>query len=187
MRRVSRELRDQGHPHPIGSSRGRSTRGEGWHKVSVAAGRLRGLSKLDNSSNCAITELLLRAAREGFPVHIWFAGLEGAELHLERVRQRVTRGGHDIPEATVRERYVRGRENLIRLLPDLVSVRVYDNSAEADPSAGARPGPVLLVEMQRGRIVRPANLRSLLVATPDWAKPIAGAALKLHVQAASRA
>lgn len=132
-----------------------------------------------------MTEMLLQAARERHAVHIWFAGLASVELHLERVRRRVARGGHGIPEAKVRERYVRGRENLIRLLPCVTSVRVYDNSAEADPSTGARPSPVLLLEMQRGRIVQPPNLRSALTTTPQWAKPIVGAALKLHMRDAS--
>ena len=132
-----------------------------------------------------MTELLLQAARQRHPVHIWFAGLASVELHLERVRRRVARGGHDIPEAKVRERYVRGRENLIRLLPCVASVRVYDNSAEADPSTGAEPSPALLVTMQRGRIVQPTNLRSALTTTPHWAKPIVSAALKLHMRDAS--
>jgi predicted ABC-type ATPase len=132
-----------------------------------------------------MTGLLLQAAREHHPVHVWFAGLASVELHLERVRRRVARGGHDIPEAKVRERYVKGRENLIRLLPYLASLRVYDNSAEADPATGAEPRPVPLVAMQRGRIVHPSNLGSLLATTPQWGKPIVGAALKLHMRDAS--
>lgn len=133
-----------------------------------------------------ITDLLLQAARRARSVHVWFCGLESVELHLERVRRRVAQGGHDIPEAKVRERYTRGRENVIRLLPHLASIRVYDNSAEADPSTGAPPALLLVVEMQRRRIVYPSNLRALLGTTPDWAKPIANAALKLHLQATSR-
>lgn len=133
-----------------------------------------------------IVELLLHAARQGHPVHVWFGGLASVELHLERVRRRVAQGGHDIPEAKVRERYARGRENLIRLLPYLASVRVYDNSVDADPSTGTRPNPVLLLEMHLRRIVRPANLHSLLTTTPDWAKPVVIAALKLHVKSVSQ-
>ena len=129
-----------------------------------------------------ITALLLQAAHEGHSVHVWFAGLESVEVHLERVRRRVARGGHDIPEAKVRERYALGRENLIRLLPCLASVRVYDNSTEADPAIGAEPSPALLLAMQRGRIGHPSNLRSLLTSTPNWAKPIVAAALKLHMR-----
>jgi predicted ABC-type ATPase len=130
-----------------------------------------------------ITELLLQAAARDCAVHVWFAGLRSVDLHLQRIRRRVARGGHDIPADKVRERWVRGRENLIRLLPALASVRVYDNSVEADPSVGAQPQPVLLLEAQQGRIVSPSNLRALVIQTPAWAKPIAAAALTLHVRA----
>jgi len=84
-----------------------------------------------------MSELLERAAAKRLAVHVWFAGLHNVELHIERVRQRVMRGGHDIPRVKIVERYDSGRKNLVRLLPQLASVRVYDNSAEADPGQPA--------------------------------------------------
>ena len=123
-----------------------------------------------------ITQLLEQAARTGHRVHVWFCGLAGADLHLRRVRSRVAHGGHDIPEDKIRERWSRSRENLIRLLPLIDHLRVYDNSAEADPAEGNRPEPVLLLEMQRGKITAPASLSG----APDWAKPIIAAAIHLH-------
>jgi predicted ABC-type ATPase len=129
-----------------------------------------------------IAELLDHAAADGITVNVWFVGLDSVELHLERVRRRVARGGHDIPEAKVRERYRRSRENLIRLLPVLDALRLFDNSAEADPDRGVPPMPTLLLDCRRGRIVAPTDLRTLLTTTPGWAKPIAAAALKLHLR-----
>ena len=129
-----------------------------------------------------IAELLRHACESGLAVNVWFVGLDSVELHLERVRRRVARGGHDIPEAKVRERYRRSRENLIRLLPALAALRVFDNSAEADPAAGVAPVPKLLLDFRRGRVAVPTELRTLLIATPAWAKPIAAAALKLHLR-----
>ena len=121
-----------------------------------------------------IAQLLAAAARGGIEVHVWYAGLASAELHIERVRARVRRGGHDIPESDVRRRYRHSRLNLIELLPLLTSLRVYDNSAEADLAAGMAPTPLLVLELQRGAIVSPADL----TRTPEWAKPIVAAALK---------
>jgi hypothetical protein len=99
-----------------------------------------------------------------------------------RVRQRVARGGHDIPREKIVERYDGGRKNLVRLLPQLASVRVYDNSVEADPGQGLTPAPRLLLCCVERKIVAPAKLRSLLVETPEWVKPIATAALDLHLK-----
>jgi hypothetical protein len=87
----------------------------------------------------------------------------------------VADGGHDIPEAKIRQRWEKSRLNLIALLPHLAELKVWDNSAEPDWSTGA-PAPVLLLHLRAGEIVAPRNLS----ATPDWAKPIVAAALKLH-------
>ena len=129
-----------------------------------------------------ITELLVRAASEGLAVHVWFAGLQSVGLHIERVRQRVASGGHDIPREKIEERYDSGRRNLIRLLAHLASLRVYDNSAEAAPAQGRTPAPRLLLHCVERTIVVPTKLRSLLTDTPHWAKPIAAAALELHLK-----
>ncbi len=128
-----------------------------------------------------MTALLGQAAKAGLPVHIWFAGLTDVALHIERVRRRVAKGGHDIPAAKIRERFDNGRLNLIRLLPHLTELYLYDNSAEADPDSGATPAPRLLLHYRERRIVAPTNLKTLLEATPAWAKPIVAAAIKLHL------
>lgn len=122
-----------------------------------------------------IPRLLAEAAAQGIGIYVWYAGLSSPELHIQRVRFRVRRGGHDIPEDTIRRRYERSRLNLIALLPLLAALRIYDNSAEADPEAGAIPVPVLVLHIERGKIL---NLDSL-PQVPDWAKPIVAAALKL--------
>jgi len=129
-----------------------------------------------------MTDLLERAADEGLAVHVWFVGLASVELHIERVRRRVARGGHDIPRDKIVERYDSGRKNLVRLLPRLASVRVYDNSVEADPAKGLAPAPRLVLHCVKRTIIAPTKLRSLLMQTPDWARPIAAAALGLHVK-----
>ncbi|VTU43228.1 AAA family ATPase [Variovorax sp. RA8] len=121
-----------------------------------------------------IPQMLLDGARQGAQIHLWYAGLASPELHLQRVQARVAAGGHDIPEAKIRERYDTSRANLIRLLPHLASLRIYDNSAQGDPQAGQRPKPVLLLHMEAGRVVTHIPLAQV----PQWAKPVMAAALK---------
>jgi predicted ABC-type ATPase len=121
-----------------------------------------------------IPRLLEQALGAGIDVRVWYTGLSSPQLHVARVRARVARGGHDIPEADIRRRYDQARLNLIRLLPRLTELRVYDNSAEADPGTGAAPRPKLVLHVRRGRIANPRDLPG----TPEWAKPIAAAAMK---------
>jgi predicted ABC-type ATPase len=122
-----------------------------------------------------VARMLADAAAQGVEVRIWYVGLSSADAHLARVRQRVRAGGHDIPDAAVRRRWRHSRQNLVQLLPVLTELRVYDNSEDADPAAGKAPRPVLVLHVAGGEIVGPADLSS----TPDWAKPIVAAALKL--------
>ena len=123
-----------------------------------------------------IAGLLEQASRGGHRLHIWFCGLASPELHLERVRRRVARGGHDIPEDKIRERWRSSRENLIRLLPHIHHLRVYDNSHEADPALGRQPQPRLLLETRNRLITAPDDLSG----APEWAQPIIAAAMHVH-------
>ena len=120
-----------------------------------------------------IPRLLSQAATRGIEVHVWYAGLSSPELHIQRVKARAARGGHDIPEADIRRRYEHSRLNLIHLMPSLAGLRVYDNSAEADPATGTAPVPKLVLHVERGRI---KNLKDL-ARTPEWAKPVVAAAM----------
>lgn len=122
-----------------------------------------------------ISTLLVRAAKAGMTVKICFVGLDSVECHLRRVADRVASGGHDIPEKKIHERWHNSRLNIIRLLPYLTELVLWDNSAESDFDR-TPPAPVLLLHVERGTITEPKNL----AATPEWAKPIVAAALKLH-------
>jgi predicted ABC-type ATPase len=121
-----------------------------------------------------ITGLLNKAIASRMEVRIWYVGLNNVDLHIARVRARAARGGHDIPDERIRERYVRSVLNLIRLMPKLSELRVYDNSADADPETGGVPEPRLIVHLNRGKLASVCDLAS----TPNWAKPVVLTALK---------
>jgi predicted ABC-type ATPase len=129
-----------------------------------------------------ITNLLDHALSEAIEVRIWYVGLDSVERHIARVRSRVAHGGHDIPEETIRERYTQSRINLIRLLPRLTELLLYDNSEEADPRTGSPPEPRLLLRLVQGKLRETCELARV----PQWAKPILATALKLNRQAKFR-
>jgi predicted ABC-type ATPase len=120
-----------------------------------------------------IAGLLLRALAEGVEVRIWYVGLATPELHLARVRARVARGGHDIPENRIRQRFEHSRINLVRLLPQLTELRLFDNSTDADPATGAAPIPLLVLHVVEGKIAAMCDIADV----PTWAKPIVAAAV----------
>jgi predicted ABC-type ATPase len=121
-----------------------------------------------------LPDMLLSGARKGAQIHIWYAGLESPEKHIQRVQERVLAGGHPITDDQIRARYVSSRANLIRLLPHLASLRVYDNSIDGDPKVGIRPQPTLLLHMEAGHVVAHIGLERM----PQWAKPVVAAAFE---------
>lgn len=121
-----------------------------------------------------ITGLLQRAAAAGHRVRVWYVGLDTPERHIQRVRARVARGGHDIPDEKIRERWHASRRNLVRLLPVLAELRLVDNSVEAPPHEAHAPAPHLVLHMKAGRVVSVARPDEV----PSWAKPIVAAAFR---------
>jgi len=125
-----------------------------------------------------ITKMLSRAART-HDIVMLFCGLSSVQQHIARVQLRVAHGGHAITENKIRERWVTSRANLIKLLPQLARLQVFDNSAEAVVGEDI-PDSVLVLEVFDGRMVFPEpDDGAALAATPNWARPIVQAAIEL--------
>lgn len=124
-----------------------------------------------------IPNLLIQASAT-HDVYVWYCGLASVEHHLRRIAARVARGGHHIPEAKVRERWEASRRNLIRLLPHLARLQVFDNSAEA-AFGEPIPAPRLVLEVVRGALRHP-DPRDVaqLAEVPAWAAPVVEAAIQ---------
>jgi len=70
-------------------------------------------------------------SERGYTVSLFFLSLNSVEIALERVAQRVTQGGHDIPEDVIRRRYVKGLEMFNKCYKDVVDAwALYDSSTD---------------------------------------------------------
>lgn len=70
-----------------------------------------------------------RLQESGYQFQLLFFWLESPELNIQRVSERVQRGGHHIPEEVIRRRYVAGLKNFFGLyMPLADDWRAYDNS-----------------------------------------------------------
>lgn len=77
---------------------------------------------------------IARLVKEGYVFHLLFLWLPHAGFAVSRVADRVSLGGHPIPEATVRRRYAAGLANFFRFYRPLATTwRMYDNSSGPDP------------------------------------------------------
>jgi len=70
-----------------------------------------------------------RWRKAGYQVMLYFLSLPSVKMALTRVRDRVTRGGHDVEATVVRRRFKAGMRNFRSVYCNLVnSWRLYDNS-----------------------------------------------------------
>ena len=84
-------------------------------------------------------------------MHIFYLWVPSAELALSRVRDRVLRGGHNIPEAVVRRRFERSIRNFLGQYRPLADRWIlFDNSAAAlSTIASEEEGRLRIVETGR--------------------------------------
>jgi predicted ABC-type ATPase len=81
-------------------------------------------------SGSTYLRMAARAKGAGFNIMIVYVGTTSVEINIERVKTRVEKGGHDVPEEDQRRRYPRTLANMKRLLPDADFAVILDNSLE---------------------------------------------------------
>ena len=136
-------------------------------KVALAAGRevlrLRGEYLAAGLSFTVETTLagngsleLMRAARvRDFQVSLIYITLDSPERNIQRVKERVAQGGHDIPGVDVRRRFARSLANLPEAVRLADAATLFDNS-------GAHPE--LILESREGRVTWITD------SPPEWLK-----------------
>ena len=74
--------------------------------------------------------LVERAHSQGYVVTLLFFWLKSPEHAMERVAERVAKGGHDIPKETIVRRYWEGLENLFNIYMPIVDTWILVNNSE---------------------------------------------------------
>src|SRR5262249_31576694 len=75
--------------------------------------------------------LITRLRNDGYRVHLFFLWLPTPELALARVRERVSSGGHFVPEEVVRRRVTRGLGNLFHIYEPLLDTYLFFDNSES--------------------------------------------------------
>lgn len=118
-------------------------------KVAIKAGRIM-LEKIEEQllakqsfviettlASRSYLNLIKRALLLGYEIELYFFYLPSAEMAIERVKLRVSEGGHDIPEDTIYRRYYSGIRNFFDYILLTDRWYFYDNSTYL-PSPVAR-------------------------------------------------
>ncbi len=94
-------------------------------------------------SGTSYARLIKELKIKGYSVHLFYLWIPSTELAIQRIKDRVAEGGHNVPAEDVRRRFYRGINNFFNIyepLPD--SWMIFDNSM-------ARPA--LIAKRKNGR------------------------------------
>jgi predicted ABC-type ATPase len=73
-------------------------------------------------------KLMNSVKQQGWNVNLIYIGIDNSETNIRRVRERVQRGGHNVPMEDIRRRYERSLNNLAKAIALSDTVTIYDNS-----------------------------------------------------------
>ncbi len=79
-------------------------------------------------SGSTYLRMAAQAKQVGFNIMVVFVGTASVEINIERVKARVEKGGHDVPEEDQRRRWPRTLANMKKLLPSADLAILLDNS-----------------------------------------------------------
>jgi predicted ABC-type ATPase len=102
-------------------------------------------------------QFLRQAQSQGYSIHLVFIGLENRALSAARVAERVERGGHDVPDEKLHERFPRTLKNLREAVAFVDLAVLLDNSLASEPFR-------FVAAFERGRVVKDSGLRPRWVA-----------------------
>lgn len=73
-------------------------------------------------------DFLLKAKLSAYSIATFFVTTENPDINVERVKNRVKNGGHDVPEDKIRSRYAKTMDALINYIDVSDCILVIDNS-----------------------------------------------------------
>lgn len=114
---------------------------EAWLEASIRAHQTVGVETV--LSTPKYRRLVDEAKRLDFEFRLIYVLLDSPDRNVERVRLRVAKGGHDVPEDRIRARYVRSLEQLPWFLQHAHQAWIFDNSGAVPRLIGQKQDDVI--------------------------------------------
>jgi predicted ABC-type ATPase len=127
---------------------------EKWLTTSVDAYQTVGVETVLSTDK--YRALVDHAKSRGFHVRLLYVTLQNAELNVERVKSRVKRGGHDVPEQKIRARRARSFQQLPWFLERADYALVFDNSGAKPVVLAEKVNSKFKIEDQASKEIRSA-------------------------------
>lgn len=75
-------------------------------------------------------DLITLAQDNGYKVYLYFIGTETPKMNLERVKDRVVKGGHFVSNAKIEQRYFLTMDLLLEMIKRVDETYLWDNSGQ---------------------------------------------------------
>jgi predicted ABC-type ATPase len=117
---------------------------ETWLEVSIQAHQTVGVETVLSTDK--YRRLVLNAKALHFQIRLAYIILDSPERNIERVRMRVEKGGHAVPEDKIVERYARSLAQLPWFLDQADEAWLYDNSDTSPRVIGRKHAGVITLD-----------------------------------------
>jgi predicted ABC-type ATPase len=101
-------------------------------------------------------DFVAKAKSLGYKIILVYIQLDTPELNAARVHQRVSEGGHTVPDKKIRSRIPRTMKNIATALPLIDEARLLDNSLFNSP-------------FRQVAVIKQGSCTELMKPLPDWA------------------
>lgn len=117
---------------------------EAWIEASIDVHKSIGVETVLSTDK--YRRLVAHAKSRGFAIWLIYVVLDSPERNVERVRLRVKKGGHAVPEDKIRARYVRSLQQFPWFLDQADRAWIYDNSGAEIKKIGEKEKGVISLD-----------------------------------------
>ena len=115
-----------------------------WLEASIRAHQTVGVETVLSTDK--YRRLVTEDKQRQFAVRLFFVMLNSPDLNVQRVRLRVEKGGHDVPEESIRKRWNRSLAQLPWFLDQSDQAAIYDNSGAVPRLVGRKQNGATVVD-----------------------------------------
>lgn len=127
---------------------------EAWLEASIRAHQTVGVETVLSTEK--YRRLVLAAKGQQFEFRLIYVVLASPDLNVERVRLRVRKGGHDVPETKIRERWFKSLRQLPWFLEQADQALIFDNSGAAPRQIGLKQDGYIIIDPSAPTALREA-------------------------------
>ena len=75
-----------------------------------------------------ILKLISKLIEKNYKINLYYIGLDNPDIAIERIKNRVLRGGHNISDRIVYTRYYESIKNFEKIISLCDNVNIFDNT-----------------------------------------------------------